>query len=510
MNVRTQVIILLVVGIILISGGLVFMSMFPSIFEKMLTKKLILAPGTETMDSFTSPPIPIYMQFYMFNLTNKDDVVNTGAKPNLQQLGPYTYEEGRLKHDFKWNDDLGIITYRQNKSFYFREDLSEGNLETDKITTINAVMISLASKLSTLPDFAHGIGQIFLKRFNVNPFITRTVGELLFAGYKEPLLKQLGAITKDPVMKTGKFGFFYPKNNTNDGTYTVYTGARGMENYMNIYSWHGQKEVEFWKEDRCNMINGTEGSQFPPPLLRENNVVLFTAELCRSIYATYEKDVQHGPLTLYRYVLPDELLAESDENKCYCPDDFSCRAGMMNIGPCKDGKPVIMSTPHFYQGNIEDARLLIGIEPNKEEHQTYLDLEPNTGVVFRAAKRLQVNMPLRRYADLPALKNVPELIYPILWVNESAVVPLDRSENLHQKLTKPKFVVKVACWGLVALGALLILIGIVRCILNICSNGGDKVQGVNNRKENYDAKDNGVTNYLLLHCYCGQNTANTS
>lgn len=439
----------------------------------------------------------------MFNLTNKDDVVNDGAKPKLQQVGPYTYEEGRLKYDLKWNDELGIITFRQNKSFYFREDLSEGHTENDKITTLNAVMISLATKISSLPTFVHGLGQVYFDRFNTSPFVTKTVGELLFHGYEEPMVKELGKLTKDPIMKTGKFGFFYMKNNTNDGTYTVYTGAKGMDNYMNIYSWKGQTEVDFWKldnklVDRCNKIDGTEGSQFPRPLLRKDNVKMFTAELCRSIYATYEKDVQHGPLTLYRYVLPDELLAESEENKCYCPDDFTCRAGMMNVGPCKGGKPIIMSTPHFYQGNIEDARKLDGLNPIKEEHQTYLDLEPNTGVVFRAAKRLQVNMPLRRYADMPSLKNVPELIYPILWVNESAVVPMDRTLKLHTALTRPKYLVKVVCMGLVGLGALLILIGIViGIVICIRSKGGDKVQIAKNRKETSDAKDNGVNSQPL-------------
>lgn len=430
----------------------------------------------------------------MFNLTNKDDVVNNGAKPNLQQVGPYTYEEGRLKYDLKWNDEQGTISSRQNKTFYFREDLSNGHKESDKITTINAVMISVASKVKDLSSIVHVLGQLFFIRFDTSPFVTKTVGELLFHGYEEPLVKAIGKLNKDPVMMTGKFGFFYMKNNTNDGPMTVFTGAKGMDNYMNIYSWNKQRKVDFWSEDRCNKISGTEGSQFPRPLLRENNVELFTAELCRSIYATYEKDVQHGPLTLYRYVLPDELLANSDENQCYCPEEFTCRAGMMNVGPCKEGKPIIMSTPHFYQGDMSDVNLLDGLEPIKEEHQTYLDLEPNTGVVFRAAKRLQVNMPLRRYANFPSLKNVPELIYPILWVNESAVVPMDRTEKLHRTLTLPHYYVKIFCSVLIALGTLLILIGIVICIR---SKGSDKVQVAKNRKEPSDTIDNGVTSQPL-------------
>ena len=36
------------------------------------------------------PPVPIYIQFYMFNLTNPEEFLQ-GEKPSLSQSGPYTY-----------------------------------------------------------------------------------------------------------------------------------------------------------------------------------------------------------------------------------------------------------------------------------------------------------------------------------------------------------------------------------------------------------------------------------
>ena len=36
------------------------------------------------------PPVPIYIQFYMFNLTNPEEFMQ-GEKPSLSQSGPYTY-----------------------------------------------------------------------------------------------------------------------------------------------------------------------------------------------------------------------------------------------------------------------------------------------------------------------------------------------------------------------------------------------------------------------------------
>lgn len=36
-------------------------------------------------------PVPMYIRFYFFNVTNSEDVVKFNAKPILEELGPYTY-----------------------------------------------------------------------------------------------------------------------------------------------------------------------------------------------------------------------------------------------------------------------------------------------------------------------------------------------------------------------------------------------------------------------------------
>ena len=35
-----------------------------------------------------------------------------------------------------------------------------------------------------------------------------------------------------------------------------------------------------------------------------------------------------------------------------------------------------MSSPHFYQGDDSEREKLIGLNPNKDEHETILDIEP--------------------------------------------------------------------------------------------------------------------------------------
>lgn len=151
-----------------------------------------------------------------------------------------------------------------------------------------------------------------------------------------------------------------------------------------------------------------------------------------------------------------------------------------------------MSTPHFYHGDPEDIAQVVGLNPQAEEHETYLDIEPITGVTFRAAKRIQVNIALRHYSNLPSFASVPEIVLPVLWANESVVVPLERTNALHRTLTLPFLLLKVATGVLVALGVILIIVAIVKLVLFFKRKEPSKPK---NRKDKND-KENGVTDKL--------------
>lgn len=40
------------------------------------------------------------------------------------------------------------------------------------------------------------------------------------------------------------------------------------------------------------------------------------------------------------------------------------------------GAPIVVSFPHFYQADPKYINAVDGLSPNKEEHETYLDLQP--------------------------------------------------------------------------------------------------------------------------------------
>ena len=90
--------------------------------------------GSEAYPLWQHPPIPIYMQVWVFDCTNSDDVI-AGAKPNVTQRGPYTYREERVKVGITFNRNA-TVTYRQVKTYHFVREKSVG-WDNETFTTIN-------------------------------------------------------------------------------------------------------------------------------------------------------------------------------------------------------------------------------------------------------------------------------------------------------------------------------------------------------------------------------------
>lgn len=53
---------------------------------------MALRDGTLGFEEWKKPSAPIYKQYFMFNLTNPEAVME-GAIPNVTQIGPYSYRQ---------------------------------------------------------------------------------------------------------------------------------------------------------------------------------------------------------------------------------------------------------------------------------------------------------------------------------------------------------------------------------------------------------------------------------
>ena len=94
------------------------------------------------------------MKFYFYNITNPDEVIN-GGKPKVEEKGPYSYLEKRLKVDIHREGDFDHIYFGQKKTYIFDNETScSGCTQDDLVTVINAPLVGFAFQLRDNPGLA--------------------------------------------------------------------------------------------------------------------------------------------------------------------------------------------------------------------------------------------------------------------------------------------------------------------------------------------------------------------
>jgi len=384
----------------------------------------ILQVGTETYESWVTPKMPTKMKVYLFNVTNVQDFLRNTSKPVLQQLGPYTFSVHQQKTNITFHSANHTVSYRNVRVFRYLANESTG-LMNDTVVTLNVPLVSLAYKSEGKLDVFQQLGlNNFIRMYNSTLFHKKAVHELLFDGYQDQLMLYLGMRRGEEVLPNGTFGYLYKKNGTDDGEYTIYTGEDDQSKFLQIAKWEGTTSVDFWNNSYCNRINGTDGSRFRKDVHKEDKLYMFSTSLCRSIYAEYESDSSVHGVNTYKFTLPFSLFASPDiapENKCFCPKVGPCMlSGALDLSPCKKGSPIVVSGPHFYQGDPHYLETVAGLTPNKEEHETSFDIEPVTGVVKRYSRRLQLNMPVKKMNHITQMRSIEqEVLLPLIWMDVS-------------------------------------------------------------------------------------------
>jgi hypothetical protein len=269
----------------------------------------------------------------------------------------------------------------------------------------------------------------------------------------------------------GLFGHYRGNNKSTDGVYEIFTGVDSPDNFGKIITWNGNTTVpdEWWRVGSpCAMINGTDGSIFPPFVEKSRRLDIFVTDLCRSLYLTYDSEVEHLGIKGYRFTAPKNMLEDpriNEDNMCFCMKGSvqDCpTGGVMSVATCRGGAPISMSTPHFLDGDERYLAETGMTPPIRDEHVTFIDIEVHTGIALRASKRIQINIDLRKNPGVNAMKNLKAdfMLFPLTWANEKAVLDQENADDLKKKLLTPLKIVNIMKWVLLALGCLVTGIGL--------------------------------------------------
>uniref|UniRef100_A0A183AZL7 Scavenger receptor class B member 1 n=1 Tax=Echinostoma caproni TaxID=27848 RepID=A0A183AZL7_9TREM len=234
-------------------------------------------------------------------------------------------------------------------------------------------------------------------------------------------------------------------------------------------------ELNVWDHREANLINGSDGSSAPPGMKVGSVVNFYIKDICRSVvsYAVAKTHAINRPdleLLVFSGSPPDPRDPTSDwRERMFCKSGFGCPPkGLLALHPCLaaagDAVPLYISQPYFLGADPRIAQAFDQFpDPIPERHSTWIHIEPTTGFILEAFKRIQFNL-LMQNRD-PVFKNMSGPYYfPIGWVEERAIADKDTLDLLYNKLFVPR---KTIPFILSIIGAVSTLISILLIVLLI-------------------------------------------
>ncbi|KFW03488.1 Platelet glycoprotein 4, partial [Eurypyga helias] len=186
----------------------------------------VISNGTIAFENWLVPGSSVYRQFWVFHVQNPSEVLDQGARPKLEQRGPYTYRSfAELRES---SAELKFI-FAIPASYFIKTNC----LLLCKLCPVIVLLRTAAPSLYT-NTFIQLLLNTWIKSSKSTMLQNRTVKELLW-GYKDPFLNKV-PFPLDPVL-----GVFYPYNGTFDGLYKVYTGKEDIKKTAMIESYKNKR-----------------------------------------------------------------------------------------------------------------------------------------------------------------------------------------------------------------------------------------------------------------------------
>jgi len=180
-------------------------------------------------------------------------------------------------------------------------------------------------------------------------------------------------------------------------------------------------------------------------------------------------------------VAPSEIFEiDFEDNRGFCPDADPSKClgnGLLDVSECykillapqfgmePDQLKIslVISSPEFLYCDNDTIDSIIGFDPTPEKHETFLNIERDSGVILKAAKRVQINTHLTKTSkqaqNLDALKNLDddwEYLVPLFWGEESLPED-DKLVHLVNESMRVTTAVLVLAYIFIAIGGIMLV-----------------------------------------------------
>ncbi|XP_019867280.2 sensory neuron membrane protein 2-like isoform X2 [Aethina tumida] len=443
-----------------ITSLIVGLFVIPLLTRNKVAGSVSLEEGTKQWNRFIELPFPTDFKVTVFEVTNHYEVVYSGAKPDVKEIGPFVYKQRRRRSVIYINTDQDTVSYQQYLSFNFSRQDSVLNDDTE-VQVLNPILWTTIDQTSDDQqlDLKNNIHRIFQ---NINDiFVKVKIKDLLFDGIQfargtdcdhaegdskikcTTLLRQIQINARK--LKTVReyngvhyFSYFGYKLLYNDDIFTVNRGIKNPWLLGSIREWNKNRHTNFWgtlktvNDEVCSKIRGTDGSIFSPNIESKERLDVLVPDLCRVIHVDQKSFEVYKDVKAFRFEAPNNLFrraTSAEETDCYCVKktndaygEPSCYLnGVIDLQTCV-GAPILLSLPHFVSADKSYVDKVTGLNPNPEKHTPFFLIEANTGTVLKGAQRIQLNMVLRPTGHMDTI-SIARAVLPMLWVEESMELP---------------------------------------------------------------------------------------
>jgi hypothetical protein len=163
--------------------------------------------------------------------------------------------------------------------------------------------------------------------------------------------------------------------------------------------------------DYANRIQGSDANMYGRPM-RTPKQQVFVSDIYRGAFLIHADDQEWYGVKVQEYQIQTKDLWNVTLNPSNWQYFSYGPSGLLNASQAA-GIPVFISYPHFYLGDPRLVSAVKGLSPNPDAHASSLWMEPQTGLMVQAKKRLQVNYQVQNY-------NLPEANQTSVTLAESA------------------------------------------------------------------------------------------
>lgn len=446
--------------------GAVLVAYWDSIFMSQLRKMMTLSPTSTSFGIWRETPIPMYLECFMFNISNVDDIL-AGKNVTLKvvQMGPYVFKETHIKANITWNAN-STVTFYNERWWHYEPEMSNGSL-SDMVTSINPVIATVGYTMRHQRVVLNLLVDAFLRIYHDDMFMTANVTQWLFDGVDDPVLDLAESIPFLPInIPYDKFGWFYTRNGSIDfdGAFLMNTGASDFSQLGNVEQWRFSNRTIY--RDECGDVRGSTGELWAPEL-GQPEVVIFASDICSYMILGKDKDVSVEGLDGVQYAANNSVFDNGynyPHTACYCDvhRDAECvPPGALNVSSCRFGAPAFVSLPHFLGADPYYPSKIDGLEP-VEAHRFRVALEMFTGMPLAVAAQLQINLLVRHVAGITINNQLPDAdtLVPMFWFRQELQTTPEYAAMARAAL-RLRYWMPYGLYALTAIGVLLLLWGVI-------------------------------------------------